>query len=253
MVRSSFVIVASAAAALAFAQGALAADLPVKARPYVAAPQATWTGFYLGGQVGWVHSDVDNSPFIGPFAFAAPGIAAGSQSADAITGGLHIGYNYQVSSFVYGIEADFNWPGVSTNTNYVINPATPAITLAYTVNSKIDHYGTIRGRFGTVAALPNTLLYVTGGWAYGQVKNSMNGFGAFSGTAFTTNSSNDHSGWTVGFGADYMIAHNWIVGIEYKHTDLGSETNSYVLPAGTITSNADLTLDEVTARLAYKF
>jgi outer membrane immunogenic protein len=232
---------------------AFAADLPVKARSYqqpIFAP--SWTGFYIGGQVGYAHGEWDNTPLFGDVGAFIPGVPVANASGDGITGGLHVGYNYQMSNWVLGIEADFNWPSINNNSPYVVNPQIPAVTLAYNIASRVEHYGTVRARLG-YAALPNTLLYVTGGWAYGETKTEIAGYGNFSQQAFVTGSSQTHSGWTVGVGVDYMLTANWILGAEYKHIDLGSETFSYVLPAGPVTNTRDLTIDEVTARVAYKF
>ena len=46
---------------------------------------------------------------------------------------------------------------------------------------------------------------------------------------------------------------NWIFGVEYKHLDLGSKTYTYAFPAAPVTGETDLTIDQVTARLSYKF
>jgi outer membrane immunogenic protein len=247
-VAAGAVLLASLMAAPAFA-----ADLPVKARSYqqpIFAP--SWTGFYIGGQVGYAHGEWDNSPLfsnppIGPF---TTGVPVGNASGDGITGGLHVGYNYQMSNWVVGIEADFNWPNINNNSATVLNPGA-FFALAYNIASKVEHYGTVRGRLG-YTALPNTLFYVTGGWAYGETKTDITGYGGLGGP-FATSSSQTHSGWTVGAGVDYMLTANWILGAEYKHIDLGSETFSYAFPLGTVTNTRDLTIDEVTARVAYKF
>jgi outer membrane immunogenic protein len=228
---------------------AMAADLPVKARPYqpIFAP-TTWTGFYVGGQVGYANADWNNSPLvagIGPF---VAGVPVGGGSGDGITGGGHIGYNYQMASWVFGIEADFNW-AAANNSSFTLVTAGPG--LAFNTTRNLDHYGTVRGRLG-YTVMPNTLVYVTGGWAYGKTDSTISGVGAIGGP-FVTSASNTHSGWTVGVGADYMITANWIVGAEYKHIDLGSETYTYAFPLAPVSGTSSLTIDEVTARVAYKF
>jgi outer membrane immunogenic protein len=249
-VAAGAVLLASLMAAPAFA-----ADLPVKARPYqqpIFAP--SWTGLYIGGQVGYANADWGNSPLFADLPFNTPfaaGVPVGGASGDGVTGGGHVGYNYQMSNWVFGIETDFNWTAAKNNsfTNITVGPG-----LAFSTTRDLEYYGTVRGRLG-YAAWANTLLYVTGGWAYGKSNSTIAGVG-FIGGPFVTSASNTHSGWTVGVGVDYMIAANWIVGAEYKHIDLGSETYTYVFPilGGTpVTGTSDLTIDEVTARVAYKF
>lgn len=229
---------------------AFAADLPVKARPYQQQPIFTpsWTGLYIGGQVGYANADWGNSPLfanIGPF---VTGVPVGGTSGDGVTGGGHVGYNYQMANWVFGVEADFNWTGANSSTYQLITVG-PGLALNTTRN--LDHYGTVRARLG-YAAWDRTLLYVTGGWAYGKSNATIIGTGAIGGP-FTTSASNTHSGWTVGAGFDYMITANWIVGAEYKHIDLGGETYNYLFPLAPVTGVSDLTIDEVTARVAYKF
>jgi len=245
------VLLASLVAAPAFA-----ADLPVKAPPYQPQPvfTPTWTGFYIGGQVGYAHADWGNSPLFADLPFYTPfadGVAVGKASGDGITGGGHVGYNYQVASWVFGVEADFNWAAAK---NHSLTEVTAGPGLIFNTSRDLEYYGTVRGRLG-YAAWTNTLLYVTGGWAYGKSNAAITGFGAIGGP-FVTGSSNTHNGWTVGAGVDYMITANWIVGAEYKHIDLGSETYTYIFPilGGTpVTGTSDLKIDEVTARVAYKF
>src|SRR5262245_22724154 len=94
-------------AALAAVPG-FAADLPVKA-PVVApivAPVTTWTGFYIGGHVGygWGRAGITHSPLFptigGGGAFAVDLAAVQTASSPSLnpqgfTGGVHVGYNYQ--------------------------------------------------------------------------------------------------------------------------------------------------------------
>src|ERR1041384_2705414 len=103
---------------VASAVPALAADLSVKARPMPAPiPVWTWDGFYIGinGGYSWGRSNttvnyfntVTGLPIIPP---------AGSITDSRIdmNGGVfggQIGYNWQASSFVFGLEADAQWSG----------------------------------------------------------------------------------------------------------------------------------------------
>src|SRR5215470_18879718 len=79
---------------------AQAADLPrqmyTKAPPPLA-PMFDWTGFYIGGNVGYgsAHNDI-----------SIPG-ATGSEDLNGIIGGGQIGYNWQTGAWVFGLEADF--------------------------------------------------------------------------------------------------------------------------------------------------
>jgi outer membrane immunogenic protein len=80
---------------------------------------------------------------------------------------------------------------------------------------------------------PTFLLYVTGGGAYGSVKTDL---GLTTVTANGTpvavagSTSTDRFGWTVGGGIEWAFASNWSAKIEYLYMDLGSISNSVVLP-----------------------
>ena len=112
MRRFQFSLLAAAAAAVGFASIASAADLPVKALPYVAAP--SWTGFYVGAGVGarWMDSDwTTTSTFFPngvmiPFFLTDPN-ATFSSAALRISG--YAGYNWQVAPISAGQITMTNW------------------------------------------------------------------------------------------------------------------------------------------------
>src|ERR1700716_3172556 len=99
------ILIGSAAAlTLLTATGALAADLPAKA-PIYKAPAAIvwdWTGFYVGGNVGYSWAKRGNSGFA----------STGSPSVNGALGGLQDGYNWQLNpTWVGGLEGDFQIAG----------------------------------------------------------------------------------------------------------------------------------------------
>src|SRR3712207_1560618 len=96
---------------------ASAADLPFRAAPpapvIAAVPVFTWAGFYVGVNAGygWQDSNSGSAVFVPPGTFVtAPGatgvVTFGDDNGDGCVGGGQIGYNYQVGSFVLGVEAD---------------------------------------------------------------------------------------------------------------------------------------------------
>jgi hypothetical protein len=102
----------STAAALAFLTGSLvahAADLPqtpAYKEPAVFVPAFTWTGFYLGGELGWMQTMPTYTP--GAVIAGAPFVASSLPVSDkhGVTYGLITGYNYQVGQVVLGFEGD---------------------------------------------------------------------------------------------------------------------------------------------------
>ena len=91
------------------ATGALAADLPMgpyTRAPVFAEPLFNWTGFYVGGNVGYSFGrSSDTSTLTGSTGAALFG-SAGTSNLTGVIGGAQIGYNWQIRNFVVGIEAD---------------------------------------------------------------------------------------------------------------------------------------------------
>src|SRR5262249_25168666 len=116
---------AVAGAVLGFAGAVQAADLPVKAPPPVVVP-FTWTGFYVGGNIGaaWGHRD---------WADATRGLAF-SQTSDArFIGGGQAGFNYQFSNFVIGVEGDIDWIARDKTSPGIVVPAVGTIVVNSTI------------------------------------------------------------------------------------------------------------------------
>ena len=76
---------------------------PVYKAPIAPPPAPTWTGFYVGVNVGGAaaKSDLDFSIAGGPT------FASIDNAFSGIAGGGQIGYNWQFGSFVAGYETDF--------------------------------------------------------------------------------------------------------------------------------------------------
>jgi outer membrane immunogenic protein len=226
--------IAFAAALLIGANGAsLAADLPVKA-PVAAAPAYNWTGWYVGGNIGYGWGENTGAGYssfadvgIGGLAafMAAGGNVLPGLSPQGVLGGGQIGYNWQLSpGWVVGLVADLQAADIgASGANGVSIGAFAGIVESKSVRT--DWFGTVRGKIGFAAN--NVLLYGTGGFAYGGVKagTSFNdpSFGGgplvFAGSSSATN-----TGWAAGAGIEYALTHNWSIGAEYLFVDLGSLT-----------------------------
>jgi outer membrane immunogenic protein len=175
---------------------ALAADQAVRVnrRPVVvAAPIYSWTGFYVGGNVGgsWGNARTDmagsaTTAVIGASPFPVAFADSQTQRLNGVIGGGQVGYNYQFSPrWVLGFEADIQGSGErGSNTfadpfsgrlclNFICSPAriNGAVVTAY--DAKIAWFGTIRGRLGFLIG-DQVLLYGTGGLGYGRVALSGN-------------------------------------------------------------------------------
>ena len=175
----------TAAVALA-ASAASAADLPARAPPpapiVAAVPLFTWTGFYAGVNAGWGWRDNEREPVI--LGGAVPGtLLFDSEDDGGFVGGAQIGYNYQIGSFVVGVEADIQWADTDNGVYVAFLPAgAPRTLLPRTFDNNLsDWVGTGRRRLGV--AFDRVLVYGTGGLAY----------------------SDDNTGWTLGGGVEWAL------------------------------------------------
>lgn len=209
---------------------AYAADLPVKA-PVVVAPAPSWAGFYIGANAG--AGSGEGTFTLAPGGCFLTGCGAGGVAANPLrtfredhlntffVGGGQAGYNWQTGNFVYGLEGDINWNGWSNNTAIIYALAAPLTgTFTDAVNTKLEWFGTFRGRIG-VAASPTILIFGTGGLAFGQVKSSTLGAFSAAGDTYVGTASSTRAGWTVGGGIEWLFMPNWSLKWEYLYIDLG--------------------------------
>src|SRR5262245_24901257 len=109
------------------ATSATAADLPRKAPP---APPvhpeqaASWTGFYVGAHAGYSwgrwDGDLTFDPGTGPIVVFDPSHRK-IDANGALVGG-QVGFNYQLNSFVFGLEADASWTNLKGSGSFSTIP-----------------------------------------------------------------------------------------------------------------------------------
>src|SRR5208282_2667724 len=191
------ILMAGAFLALAAGTQAMAADLPPPSAPpprapamYVptTAPVYNWGGLYVGINGGYG---------FGNSTWSTTGLTTGNFSTDGFLVGGTIGANYQVSEFVFGVEADLDWTNITGSTSSTV------CTSCQTSN---DWLGTARGRLGFAA--DRVLFYGTGGAAFGNVQATVPPPGG--GTDTST-----EIGWTAGGGVEVAFAQNWTAKVEY--------------------------------------
>lgn len=223
---------------------ASAADLLPGPAPLVAVPVFTWSGLYVGANVGYIGSNRTNT--VGTPAYGNPGLNGGAlynninaaaatgrgTDLSAILGGGGIGYNWQFGTIVAGIETDLQVSSTSRETRPVFLsnttfPNTPVIGSASS-SQRFNYIGTVRARLG-YTVFDNLLVYVTGGLAYGEKDSSTSfNFNALGGGSpvipnygTTIGRSKTETGYTVGGGLEYMLDANWSVKGEALYYDLG--------------------------------
>jgi outer membrane immunogenic protein len=189
---------------------------PVYAPPVYAPPPFSWTGFYIGGNIGgaWANRDV-RDPFLGVN-------FNNGNSNGAFIGGGQLGYNWQVGYAVLGIEADFDGVANNNNSGTVFIPSVGNLQ----VTSNNRWITTLAARFGVT----------NGPWLfYGKAGGGWVGSDDFTITNLTTGASitgsnNSNSGWLVGAGIEWAFAPNWSAKVEYNF--LGLDDRTFIAPVG---------------------
>jgi len=231
----------AAAAALVFTTQADAADLYGGYKGGPAAFSAPmWTGFYLGANGGYAWRQTDDQ-----FGYAACAADCGAPpwptfagiGAEGGFGGGQIGYGWQgvsgMPSLVAGVEADIQGAGISGKAITV--PGEP-------FNNSLDWFGTVRGRLGYAAS--SALVYVTGGFAYGGLRqygedNSKTPTAVYEANGTVT-------GYVLGGGVEYKFNPSWSLKAEYQYLNFGR--NDPGLACSGCTAPATLSADQNTVK-----
>jgi opacity protein-like surface antigen len=224
--------------ALAFmmAAEARAADLPVGPAPApIYAPMFfSWTGFYVGGNIGGVFGQ-------GTLTDSLTGFTAGANQ-NGFAGGAQIGFNYQfLGGGVLGIEATFD--GTSFNT--ASNPV-PTGFGTFQASDSTKWISTVAARLGIVS--DRWLAYGKAGvgWADNAISITNTTTGA---TVLTT--SNTRPGWLAGLGIEYAFTNFWTVKLEYDFLGLSNWSTAGILPNDTLSIHRQI--QTLTVGVNYKF
>ena len=236
-----------------------AALATVLSAPAAAQDAASWTGPYVGAKIGysWQPSDLDEQldfdtnldgsfgdtvrTAAGANAFS-PGFCDGvavnslrtsgcSRDKDAVTYAGMVGFDYQIgTSIVVGVVAEYGNANINDSVSgFSTTPAN------YVLTRSLRGTGALRARAGY--ALNNTLVYGTGGLAYGRVRtrygttNNANSFTDQAGNDARQNAyKDDRWGYTFGGGIEQRVAPNFSIGVLYSYTSL--KDNDYRLRVG---------------------
>jgi outer membrane immunogenic protein len=228
-------VVGVVVATFGFVGLASAADMPVKAPMAPAVIPYSWTGFYVGANVGytWGAWDASASQII-----FDPSTTHNAKVNGAL-GGLQLGYNWQAGSWVYGLEGDIQITGAKDTDNWSIAGLPPVVvltdflpgpagggTITFTNEWKLPWFATFRGRLG-ITPMPMLLLYATGGLAVAESKYAMTFSqpGApVSRRFYSLSDDTTRIGFAVGAGVEKAFDRHWSVKAEYLYIDLGTRT-----------------------------
>jgi outer membrane immunogenic protein len=209
MRRRSLALLAFATIGLAASQ-ASAADLPRKAPAYMppAPPPITWTGCYIGANVGGIFGRGDANFRFGEIS---------SNDNSGFAGGGQIGCDYQFAGgWVLGFRDMFDGTSLKRDRTFI----DPISGFGGTASFKTQWFDTLTGRLGYTMA-PAWLIYGQGGavWAHTRTELTFAGFnfGDFDRTK---------TGWTAGGGVEWMFAPSWSAFLEGNYMDFGNNNHT---------------------------
>lgn len=243
IIPAAFVLIAT------FSGVAQAADMAVrptyKAPAFVPVAPYNWSGFYVGGNLGygWAKASADVT---GPAGLAA----SASENLNGGILGLQAGYNWQIGQWVVGLETDIQGTSQKASQTATCPAATCGVLVTATRDSKLPWFGTTRLRLGY--ALDRWMVYATGGLAYGAHKTDVNVVaGASTGSGSNTETK---AGLAVGAGVEMGLSRNWSAKLEYLYLDTGTiTTTTTVAGYGTVTENERVKNNLVRMGLNYHF
>jgi outer membrane immunogenic protein len=237
-----------AIATVGLAAPALAADLSpdfFTKGPSMVAAAYDWSGLYLGANGGW---SGDRKCWTNNGAAVDVGCGSGN---GGVAGG-QIGYRWQASNWVFGLEAQGDWANLKSSKLSLVDPLV-------TNQSQVNAFGLFTGQAGY--AWNSALFYVRGGAAVAADK--YDGMGTATGIVFDR-ASETRWGGAVGAGIDFGFTPNWSAGVGYDHLFMGSANNSFIstglgpnnrAAAGALERNVNIrqNVDMVTARINYRW
>jgi len=250
-------LIAATALLAAAAAPAAAADLaraPAYKAPVVVQTVHNWTGFYLGGHIGYGWSGNNNWNVVGITPPVAGIGGSVNPDADGFIGGAQIGANYQAGMWVLGLEGDFTWSGQRGGANGIVTVGgVPLPGVVSNGNTRVDWTATITGRVGV--AFDNVLIYAKGGVAFAEIDHTY----AITAPGFVgfTKAGNNRTGYTLGAGIEYALNYNWSIRGEYSFLDFGRRDYTFVTLApaapGTTTNSIRDQIHQVKLGVNYRF
>jgi outer membrane immunogenic protein len=239
--RRTAVVVLATATSLAAVGSASSADLglpPIHRAPppaygpiYGAPALYDWTACYIGLNAGGVWGRMQNTWT--PNEEFDPAVVSSLHSngsttinASGFTGGGEVGCNWQVTTVVAGVEADFEYTGLDESRDRFVPLTELVAPLHFHEEFRSKWLATFRGRLGWLVT-PFVLLYATGGLAVANVETTDSVINQSNSADFNTLSSSEtRAGWTLGAGAEWKFAPHWSVKAEYLFVELSQFNNT---------------------------
>jgi outer membrane immunogenic protein len=144
-----------------------------------------------------------------------PGQSLGSHDASGFVGGGQIGCDYQVGTWVVGLQGMFEW--TNDMTGYNLQPGGGVFN-----QTQIPWFTTATGRIGYTPTL-TTLVYLKGGGAW--VRDNYTSYAP--GNLVVASGGGTRSGWTVGGGIEQGTGTGWTAFVEYNYLNFGTNTVTF--------------------------
>jgi outer membrane immunogenic protein len=215
-------------------------------------PMYSWTGFYVGANVGIARLNATATATQGYGYYGEctgyGGMASCTDAATGIVAGPEAGFDWQDGNFVYGVVGDWSYTALKNTIKSTFSDSGNNGS----ITAQVNWLASLRGRMGM--DLNATLVYFTGGLALGHVNSSTyapgsSGNGGSYGALDTT-----QVGWVAGIGIEHKFNQQWSVKGEFLYYDLGSQVSPGTTRVG-ITYASEFTHEILVGQvgLAYHF
>ena len=217
----------------------------------------SWTGFYVGGNVGFNYTTSRFDHAATPLSACtlitgsvADCSTSGTVNSNSVMGGIQAGFNYQVGSFIWGLEGDITWRGQDVGKATFV----PAFGVVQDFAESNGWLATLRPRVGF--AYYRAFIYATGGVAWGNVSHTLtfrDPLNVF--PTLVTQEDRSRVGWTTGVGVEYALTTHWTFRGEYLFVDLGEVNVATAATGGWWPTNTTLAEQQhlLRAALNYRF
>jgi outer membrane immunogenic protein len=234
----------------------------------ILAADNNWTGFYVGGNLGYASSEADSKikSLGGDWSTQSPSLrdfivdnSSANQDPSGVSFGFQAGYDHQFDNkFILGIEADYSELDLdeSRQTALILSPEAFPVSFAFSNKVELKHTLSLRPKLGY--AFDNTIVYVTAGfaWTSAEISSdlvSTNGYNKVGKASKTLSSA------IWGVGLEHKLFDNISAKLEYLKIN-GNDTNyttkyrpDSTLPGFSETFNADFDYDVVRVGINYRF
>ncbi|CAK01134.1 outer membrane protein [Bartonella tribocorum] len=234
-----------------------AADIVVSEQPVpvITVPSFSWTGFYLGGQIGNFSGKTTANYLTKETGIWNPVEKEYLPKLSGFMGGVYAGSNIDIDNgFIIGIDTDVMWSNKKSTKDILLpkkdetgekkslektshtrdSHEDASTTLVEGVSHTLKQKWSGATRVKVGFAFERMMPYVSGGIAYTQLQNILSAVVDSATVADSESRAIDSSDWlhdekktmigyTLGGGVDFAMTDNVIVRAEYRYSDFGKK------------------------------